>query len=69
MTHKATKINSGEYAYRGYEIEKNEEINCWNIYAIVPYTWDENETMREYVQTWNTLKECKSWIDWAIENN
>lgn len=68
MTHTATKITAGEYSYRGFEIEHYPEIKAWNIFEIVPHTWDETKTMREYVQTWNTLRECKDWIDWAIEN-
>jgi len=64
MTHTATKIRTGEYEYRGYNIEEvgqygdTPNISQWNIRHL---------TEDQAHDSANTLTEAKGWIDhWAV---
>jgi len=69
MTNQVTKVDAGHYVLGTYEIEYSPEIKAWNIYEAIiepgAVGWCIG-TDRDYVQTWNTLRECKSWISKAI---
>ena len=56
MTHKTTKVEAGEYEYRGWKIELTDSGN-WNVY---------DET-RQGVDTTNTKRAAKRCIDWNLD--
>jgi hypothetical protein len=46
MTHKATKVNQGEYHYRGFFIEQR-ETREWHVGPIGEWAQDVTDTLRE----------------------
>ena len=64
MAHTATRIRTGHYMYRGYEIENmaqwDSECKFWNITA---------PGQDEAHDAANTLADAKGWIDFWIDGS
>jgi len=63
MTHAAKKIRTGEYEYRGYNIENmaqwDADCKFWNMTA--PGSDEAQDSA-------NTLYEAKGWVDFWIDS-